>query len=154
MATDRELIIKWWGDAWTEGLWAGSWSKSLEGLTPQQAAWQPPSAPGVSGQRHSIWQIVIHMIFWREGWLRRVATGQKLTKEEIEVGNYPAVGEVSAAAWEQARERFADTQTRMAAALKDTSPKAELLIYFLPHDCYHFGQIGYIRAMLGFAALE
>src|SRR3954471_21578609 len=56
MATDRELIQKWWQDAWTEGLWSASWSKSLDGLTPDQAAWQPPSAPGVTGNRNSIHQ--------------------------------------------------------------------------------------------------
>ena len=154
MPTDRELVIKWWSDAWTEGVWAASWSKSLEGLTPEQAGWQPPNAPGVPGHRHSIWQNVLHMIFWREGWLRRVATGQKLSKEEIAVGSFPEVGEVTAEAWEQARARFKDTQDRMAAALKDASPKNELLIYFLPHDCYHFGQINLLRAMLGFAPLE
>ncbi len=154
MGTDRELAIKWWGDAWNEGLWAGSWSKSLEGLTPEKAAWQPPNAPGVAGVRHSIWQHVLHMIFWREGWLRRAATGQKLSKEEIAVGSFPAVTEVSVGAWEQARRRFEDTQERMGAALKDPSPKNDLLIYFLPHDCYHFGQINLLRGMLGFAPIE
>jgi uncharacterized damage-inducible protein DinB len=144
----------WWDEALATGIWAASWSKSIEGLTPQQAAWQPPSAPGVAGQRHSIWQIVLHMIFWREGWLRRAATGQKLTKEEIDAGNFPAVGEVSAAGWDQARKQFMDTQSRMSAALKDSSPKNDPLIWFLPHDCYHIGQINYIRAMLGLAAIE
>jgi hypothetical protein len=151
-STSRELINKWWQDAWTEGLWAASWSKSLEGLTPDQAAWQPPAAPGVTGQRKSIWQQVLHMIFWRESWLRRAATGQKPTKEEVNAGNFPVIPEVSEAAWSATRRRFEQTQEGMAAALKAASH--ETLIYFLPHDCYHFGQINYIRSMLGLAPIE
>lgn len=154
MATDRELILKWWSDAWTEGLWAASWSKSLEGLTPEQAAWRPPSAPGVAGERKSIWQNVLHMIFWRESWLRRAATGQKPTKEEVDAGNLPAIPEVSQAAWDATRRRFEDTQQRMAAAIADPATADKPLIYFLPHDCYHFGQVNYLRGMLGLAPIE
>jgi hypothetical protein len=35
MPPDRDLVTKWWSEAWTEGLWAAAWSKSLDGLTPQ-----------------------------------------------------------------------------------------------------------------------
>src|SRR6185503_3362504 len=79
--TDRELFAKWWNEAWSSGLWAASWSKSIDDLSPQQAAWSP--APG----RHSIWQIVLHMAFWRETWLRRVESGQKPTDDEVKRGN-------------------------------------------------------------------
>lgn len=149
---DRDLILKWWDQAWTEGLWAAAWSKSLEGLTAQQAAWNPPSAPGVTGARHSIWQLVLHMTFWRENWLRKLATGQKAGPEEIARLNFPIVTDTSEAAWAQARRQFAETQDRIAAALKD--PSAESLTYFLPHDSYHFGQINYLRAMHGLKPIE
>src|SRR6187549_87035 len=64
---DRELLTKWWGEAWDEGLWAAAWGKAIDGLTAKQAATQP--APG----RKSIWQIVNHMIFWRENHLAQLA---------------------------------------------------------------------------------
>ena len=35
----REHVMKWWNEAWSEGLWAASWRKSLDGLTAAQAAW-------------------------------------------------------------------------------------------------------------------
>jgi hypothetical protein len=54
---DRPALVKWWYEAQAEGLWAASWAKAVAGLTPQQAAWTP--APG----RHSIWQIVEHIVF-------------------------------------------------------------------------------------------
>ena len=56
----RDELLKLWNDAWTEGLWAAAWGKAIDDLTPAQATWTP--APG----RHSIWQIVNHVIFWRE----------------------------------------------------------------------------------------
>jgi uncharacterized damage-inducible protein DinB len=151
--TDRELIVKWWNDAWNEGLWAAAWSKSIE-LSPQEAAWHPSSAPGVSSGRHSIWQIVLHMIFWRESWLRRAATGQKPTKEEIAAGNFPPLTDTTQAAWDAARQHFADTQTRMAAVLADPKTDISILVYFVPHDSYHFGQINYLRAMQGLKPIE
>lgn len=150
----RERVLKWWGEAWDEGLWAASWKKSLEGLTAEQAAWQPPSAPGVPGLRHSIWQIVEHMIFWRESWTRRVEGGRKHTDEEYKTGNFPVISDRSEGAWAASRARFEETQKRAAAALKDRGEAAAILEYFLPHDCYHFGQINYLRAMLGLKAIE
>lgn len=146
--TDRELVTMWWTDAWNQGLWAASWSKSLDGLTAAQAAWSP--APG----RNSIWQIVLHMIFWRESWLRRAATGQKPTDDEIARGNFPQLTDLSDTAWQAARQRFADSQQRIADRLRDPNPANDPLMSFLPHDSYHIGQINYLRAMQGLKPIE
>lgn len=144
----REFVAVWWEEAWDEGLWAASWSKSIDGLTAAQAAWSP--APG----HHSIWQIVLHMIFWRESWLRRVATGQKPTPDELERLNFPRIEDKSDAAWAEARHRFADTQVRLGQGLRNSSSEADPLAYFLPHDAYHIGQINYLRAMQGLKPIE
>lgn len=144
----REWVITWWEEAWNDGLWAASWSKSIEGLTAKQAAWQP--APG----RHSIWQIVLHMIFWRDSWLHRVATGEKPTPESIERLNFPPIPEITEEAWETTRRRFTETQARAAQGMRNMSADADPLMYFLPHDCYHFGQINYLRAMQGLKPIE
>lgn len=157
----RQQILTWWNDAWREGLWAASWEKSLDGLTAHQAAWSPvlanaptpPPAPAI----HSIWQNVLHMIFWRESWLRRISPetrGQHTTPQEVAAGNFPVITEVSEAAWQQAKDRFLATQQRVAAALADPSLDVVHLPYLLPHDCYHFGQINLLRAMLGFKHIE
>lgn len=147
----RELIVKWWNDAWNDGLWAASWDRSINGppaLTSQQAAWSP--APG----RHSIWQIVLHMIFWRESWLRRAETGVKPAKDEITRLNFPELTDTSEAAWSETCRRFKDSQDRMLAALRIPSPAYDPLMHFLPHDCYHFGQVNYLRAMQGLPPIE
>lgn len=146
--TDREFILSQWNAAWTEGLWAAAWSKSIDGLTPQQAAWSPAAG------RHSIWQIVLHMVFWRENELRRFATGQPPSKEEIAEKNFPKIPEVSQSAWDTARQRLTDTQERIAAVYADPSKDIHRAQYLLPHDSYHVGQINYLRALQGLAPIE
>ena len=153
--TGRELAVKWWDEAWNEGLWAASWAKSLEGLTPEQAAWRPPAAPGAGvGPRHSIWQIVEHMVFWRETGLGRLEGGGSPTKEELAAKNFPEPREVTAAAWEASRRRLLQTQEKIASSLRTRGEEADRLMWFVPHDSYHFGQINYLRAMLGLTAIE
>jgi uncharacterized damage-inducible protein DinB len=143
-------------EAWAEGLWAASWPKSLEGLTAEQAAWQPPAAPGAGvGPRHSIWQIVEHMIFWRETWLRRIDGGpRQVPKDELAAKNFPQPREVTEAAWGATRRRFEESHELVARALQERGPEADPMLYFLPHDSYHFGQVNYLRAMLGLKAIE
>jgi len=150
----RELALHWWMEAWNDGLWAASWKKSLDGLTPSQAAWAPESAAGVSGPRHSIWQIVMHMVFWRENWLARLEGGQRPTDDETAELNFPTISDVTEAAWAGTRRKFEDSQRRVATALKERGAEAGPMMYFLPHDCYHFGQINYLRAMQGVASAE
>ena len=146
---DHDWLAKVWNDAWTEGLWAAAWSKSVEGLTARQAVWKP--APG----RHSIWQIVTHMIFWREDALERLASGRgALPKDEIERRNFPEPAQVSDAAWQATVARFGQSQERIAAALADPSKSLERLQYMLPHDSYHIGQINLIRALQGHKPIE
>jgi uncharacterized damage-inducible protein DinB len=142
---DRRRIVQWWDEAWDEGLWAGAWRRAVDELVPAQAAWRPV----VPGRCHSIWQLVLHIVFWRESWLRRAATGTKPTSEEIERGNFPEIADRSEAAWSEARRRLHDTQQRIALALRDPAPENEPLVYFLVHDTHHFGQIALLRAMQG-----
>ncbi|MBZ0172357.1 MAG: DinB family protein [Phycisphaerales bacterium] len=144
----RAFVALGFDAAWSTGLWAASWSKSLEGLTPEQAAWSPGAG------RHSIWQQVLHMVFWRENVLRRLETGERYTEEEIEALNWPEIAEVTQEAWEEAKARFRDTQRRVLAGLRSAEPKYDVLTSFLPHDCYHFGMINAIRATLGLRAIE
>lgn len=153
MTTDRELIIKWWSEAWNEGLWAAAWSKSIDGLTPDQAAWSPPSRDGHPG-RTSIWQIVLHMVFWRENALRRLETGKGPSDDEVSRLNFPKIDDVSEGAWAAARRRLAETQERVIVALRDPRAEADRVMYLLPHDSYHIGQINYLRAMQGLAPIE
>ncbi len=157
MGTDRAFLAKWWREAWTEGLWAAAWSKSVEGLTAEQAAWRASPVPGVEGRGHSIWQHVMHMVFWRESWLRRVGTEVKPSAEEVGTLNWVEVGADGERGWAEACRRLAQTQERIAAVLADPSLSQEhfgAVASFVPHDCYHFGQINMLRGLLGMGVIE
>jgi len=143
----NEDVLKWWNDAWTEGLWAAPWGKALEGLTPAQAAWVP--SPG----RKSIWQHVAHMCFWREDALGRLEGKGKPTEAEVAAGNFPTTPRLDEAGWATMRDRFRVSQERIAAALA-AGKDASRLQYMLPHDCYHMGQIALLRALQGLAPIE
>ena len=147
---DREGLKTLWQEALTEGLWYAPWPKALDGLTPQQAAWKPQP------QRHSIWQLLNHIVFWQDYTLR-AARGEKPAREdfarETERRNWEEPAEISDAAWSGARERFM-TSYRAMVELINTGDAAERPLYHLMHESYHFGQIMYLRAMQGLEPSE
>jgi hypothetical protein len=145
---EREALAKWWDDAWEGGLWAAPWGQSVQDLTPEQAAWKPAAG------RHSIWQIVTHIIFWRELDLGLLAGRPKPGKDEINARQFAEPAEVTAAAWRSTIDRLADTQRQLSAAIRDPAHSLARVQYLLPHDCYHFGQINYLRAMQGLKPIE
>ena len=63
---------------------------ALRGVTPAQARWRP--AP----RRHCIWELVLHMTAWTQEVEHRLA-GQP--SGEPEIGDWPAVGQVTEARW-------------------------------------------------------
>ncbi|MFG0243417.1 MAG: DinB family protein [Phycisphaerales bacterium JB054] len=144
----RAFVAESFDEAWNVGLWAAAWSKSLDGLTPEQAAATP------NGARHSIWQQVLHMVYWRERALHRIETGDTADDPELHRRNWPQINDHSDDAWATARARFEATQSRVAAALRNPDPRYDVLTNILPHDCYHFGQINALRAALGLDPIE
>lgn len=146
----RERLKKLWEEAMSDGLWYAPWGKALDGLTPAQAAWKPAEG------RHSIWQLVNHIIFWQDYTLR-TARGQKPAREEFakesERRNWEEPADSSAAAWTEARDRFLASYRAMVD-LVETAEATDRLLYHLLHESYHFGQIMYLRAMQGLAPIE
>lgn len=144
---EREALVKLWEEAWEEGLWAAAWSKVVEGLTPEQAAWKPQP------ERHSIWQIVNHILFWREYSFRALA-GDKPDGAEVERRNWEEPAEASVAAWEATQRRYAESRQEVLRTLRGEEARLNRFLYHLPHDNYHIGQIMYLRAMLGLPPIE
>jgi uncharacterized damage-inducible protein DinB len=147
METDRQLLVRWFDEAHKDGLWAAPWNKAVEGLTPQQAAWQPARG------RHSIWQIINHMMYWREHW-RRSLVGDKPTPAERDRRNFEAPTDVTQAAWDKTLERLARSNKETRDLLADPATPLDGVQYFLPHDAYHIGQIMLLRALQGLPSIE
>jgi hypothetical protein len=153
--SDSDLFLKWWNDAWGVGNWSAAWSKAVDGLTPEQAAWSPPNAPGVEAEaRKSIWQIVEHMIFWREVVLDRADGQPSPSDEQRAARNFPVISDRSETAWADTRRRFEVTHRRIEEAVRTRYEQAAPAMWLLPHDSYHIGQVAYLRAMLGLPPIE
>ena len=119
--------------------------ETLKNISSQRAA--KKIAPG----RNSIWQIVNHIISWRENVLLRVQ-GNVITTPN---NNYfIEITDTSETAWQKALERLENSQQQWIAFLK-TFDEAEFekiyptnkMSYYehihgiLQHDAYHLGQI-------------
>ena len=128
----------------------------LAGLTPPDAAAHP--IPGA----HSIWELVRHMTAWTREVTRRLAGGDPALPED---GDWPAVTEVSDAAWAGAQVALADAHGELVARLRRLTSQewqrsvgdlrepalgtgvdvTGMIVGLAQHDAYHIGQIALIR---------
>ena len=145
---DRAALGAWWAEAWESGLWAASWKESVQGLTGAQASWAPAEG------RHSIWQIVNHLMFWREDCLLRAENKPRVPEPEAQRRNFEAPAEPTDAAWHDTVARFAESHRKIGEAIANPDLDASRIEYLIPHDNYHIGQIMYLRAMQGLRPIE
>lgn len=138
--------------------WQPPLSGALRGLTAAQAAWKP--APS----RHSIWQIVRHLILWKRGVLN-AWDGDPPDGEHLAAADWhEAAG--TEAGWERDRRTLLELSEQFltrSRALDDaglfrqiawykggpSQPLAMRLVRTTTHDIYHAGQIMYVRALQG-----
>ena len=142
-------------EAWQ---WQPPLRGALRGLTAAEAAWKP------ARERHSIWQIVRHLILWKRGvldaWNGTPPDGKALDDADW----HDAAG--GDAAWDRDRRTLLEISEQFlsrARGLDDaalakpilwykggnTQPLAMRLVRTTTHDVYHAGQIMYLRALQG-----
>lgn len=138
--------------------WQPPLSGAVEGLTAVEAEWKP------SPERHSIWQIVRHLILWKQAvlsaWDGAPPDGAQISDQDWQ----EARG--SEDDWQRDRQALLDISEQFLArarALNDaelaqpiawyasgeTQPLALRIVRTTTHDIYHSGQIRYIRALQG-----
>jgi hypothetical protein len=116
-------------------------------VTAAQAAYVPAAG------RKSIWQIVNHVMFWRNYILDRAA-GQTLSEQEIAKRNWEAPSRADEASWAETRKKLKASHDRISQAIAKGDGPMDKLRYLLPHDSYHLGQIMYLRAMQDLPVIE
>jgi uncharacterized damage-inducible protein DinB len=156
--TVKDLVLDHLTHTFENDAWQPALSSAIHGLTAQQAVWKP--AP----ERHSIWQIVRHVLLWKQGVLA-AWDGVTGDEEEFERRDWQeAAGDDEAwqddiRALEEVTQRIKD---RVAAssetALGQSIPTyrgypnqvlAVRLARMATHDTYHAGQIRCLRALQG-----
>ncbi len=127
----------------------------LEGLSAAEAAARPVQAG------HSIWEIVLHMAAWHGEVRHRLQGGKPGLPEE---GDWPAVREVTEAAWQSDLERLGSSLDQLLGTLAGlaeqdldrpggglSNPGTTLrtMIHgLIQHEAYHSGQIALLRKAL------
>lgn len=142
---DKQAMVELWDEFNQRDTWFAGVDKAFDGLTPQQAAWKPPGGDA----RHSIWQILNHIAYWREVVAKRTVTNEQPSEAEIERKNWESPSDVSDASWKQARERLARSHGLIREVLASGALTWDKFKYTIPHDTYHVGQVMYVRAMQG-----
>lgn len=146
-----DLWLAWQGESWQ----GPSLSELLDGVTAEQAA-----RPAIRGA-HSIWELVLHIIFWHNVVLRRMA-GEVLDSNTIpDEQNFPRIAAADPQAWKRAVDelrdssrRTADTIRRFDAARLDEIVPGKpyrfrhMLGGVAHHDAYHAGQIALLKKAL------
>jgi hypothetical protein len=156
--TVKELLLDHLEITFEKETWQPPLGKAIEGISAAQAAWKP--AP----QRHSIWQIVRHVILWKQGVLD-AWDGKVRDEQELERADWQEAGG-DEAAWQTDVRRLQEITLQIKdrvralddAALGQLVPTyrgypdqalAIRLARMATHDIYHAGQIKYLRALQG-----
>lgn len=147
-----ELNREYSGDPWH----GSPLTQILQGITAEQAAARPLA------HAHSIFEIVLHMIGWKDEVRRRLSGAPAREPEE---GDWPDVGEPTPERWAAAIKRLEATHQALLDAVRPL-PEAQLLAptndtrdrttgagvsYYVllhgivQHDVYHAGQIALLK---------
>jgi len=143
---EPERITKLFEDLYNGSPWIDvSIMDTLKDISAEQ------SAKKVTPGRNSIWQIVNHMIAWRENVLLRIQGNEIVTPNN---NYFTEIENTSETEWQKALERLENSQHQWIAFLKAFEesqfekiyPKNRMSYYehihgILQHDAYHLGQI-------------
>jgi len=150
------ILLHLIGEAYEKRAWQGTNLRgSIRGLTAQEAAWRP--AP----DRHNIWEIVVHVAYWKYI-VRRRLLGEKKGSFPLKGSNWikqPIV--MSKNAWREDI-RLLDgmhRSIRQAIALLKPSDlnrksagskfaNASVISGIACHDVYHTGQIQLLKRLM------
>jgi len=151
----KEALLQGWDAAYGKEDWYPPLADALSGLSVEQATWRP------AGERvNTIWETVMHLIFYKERYLKR------LTGEE---NGYPEglTNDGTFAIPEPTDENWTDSLTKLKAIhfgirdrlanmeedrLNEKIPQTEIGAWALSlslHDAYHAGQIILLRKLQG-----
>ena len=161
MPTVKDLLLEHLEYTFTKEGWQPPLAHAVGGLTAEQVAWKPDP------ERHSIWQIVRHVLHWKRGVLQ-AWDGDPPDYEAMSVADW---GEADGdqAAWEADTAALHDVYANFRRRLQTASdadlaaerawyrgapprPIANRILHAFTHDIYHAGQIQYLRALQRIAA--
>lgn len=154
--TIKKILLEQFTVTYEENGWFVALKNALEGLSVEEALWKEGELD------HSIWELVVHLRYWNERWLRRFFGGEVgESKETIDATFRGESG--GAEEWKKLKDElfkvFADWKRAIETA--DEAKFGELVSaeydepWSVPiahqniHNAYHIGQIVVIRKIQG-----
>ena len=158
MKTTKEIthLLQLIDEAYEKRAWQGANLRgSIRGLTAQEAGWRPAL------ERHNIWEIVIHVAYWKYI-VRRRLLGEKKGTFPIKGGNWikrPIV--LKENAWREDVRLLDEMHRSMCEAIHHLEPSdlnrkpagskftnVSIIHGIACHDVYHTGQIQLLKRLM------
>lgn len=121
-----------------------------------------------SGYPHSIWEIVLHMNYWMDYELRKIARETPHCPDKAIESWPPHTEAADESSWQQARQRFLDDLAQLAVLAESDSETFDRTVHdvgpqknprestvratlwqIIAHNSYHAGQIALLRRQAG-----
>ena len=146
--TNKEFFIKNWQDE------ARVTAKAFRALPDDKSKLNYKHHPKL----RSPWEIVNHIISWRETVLKRI-NGENI--ESPDDNYFSFIRDRSENSWQKTKERFRESQIKWLKTIKkfksrdldakhdfSTFSNYELVLGILQHDAYHLGQIRLMKKLV------
>lgn len=155
--TTKEFLIEQFTVCYDENGWFVALKNALRNLTAEQAAWKTENLD------NSIWEILAHLNFYNERYLKRFK-GEQLPPSTLENSEtFTGAGELSETAWASEVEKFdaimsewrnllesaEEDKLAQAVSAENASPWREVISNINTHNAHHGGQIVVIRKLQG-----
>lgn len=155
--TTKEFLLEQFTVCYDENGWFVALKNALRNLTAQQSSWKTENLD------NSIWEILAHLNFYNERYLKRFK-GEQLPPSSIENSEtFAGADELSETAWQAEVERFdkimSEWRNLLEAAEEDKLAQAvsaeneslwrEVISNINTHNAHHGGQIVVIRKLQG-----
>ncbi|HYL46467.1 MAG TPA: DinB family protein [Candidatus Limnocylindrales bacterium] len=144
-ATLRSLLLHELHTTHNEADWFVPINVAVEGLTAEQASWQPPAGS------HSAGQLTYHLLFWNR---RNLANfkGEKLDK--FGGDNDETFVKFDAKQWSDTVKQLDQVMTDLEKLVESADEQqlakwATTIGNICTHNAYHVGQIVYVRKLQG-----
>ena len=144
-ATLRSLLLHELRTTHTEADWFVPIDTAVDGLTAEQASWQPPAGG------HSAGQLTYHLLFWNR---RNLARFQGESLDKFSGDNDETFVKFDNKQWadtvKQLDRVMTDLEKLVESASDDQLAKwAPTIGNICTHNAYHTGQIVYVRKLQG-----
>jgi len=144
-ATLRSLLLHELHTTHTEADWFVPINVAVDGLTAEQASWQPPAGG------HSAGQETYHLLFWNR---RNLVKFQGGTNEKFGGDNEQTFVKFDSKQWSDTVKQLDQVMTDLEKLVESADEEklaswAPTIANICTHNAYHVGQIVYVRKLQG-----